>query len=143
MVTRERWKMGIGIFVIFLLGAGAGSLATGIYMKQSLKEFMEGGREARRAYFLKKMTKALDLSTEQMQKVEEIMKQSHIQFREIKQTLRPQLMKMREERISAIKAVLKEDQIEKADRFFERMKELWKKRRGNLEDDGENRNRPH
>jgi hypothetical protein len=99
----KKWKLIVGVILVFILGLLMGSLGTRFYHRDWSERFFEEP-SARKAVILKKLTKDLDL-TEPQQK----------EFKAIVEETDKKLEAYGLERRSAVKAILGES--------FSRMKE--------------------
>ncbi len=69
-----RWKLITGIALVFILGALAGSIGTGFYLKHRYPPRITNP-EARKAFILEKFSKDLNLTQDQKIKIGEIIQQ--------------------------------------------------------------------
>lgn len=100
----KKWRLIVGVILVFILGLLVGSLGTRFYHRDWWSEPFEKDSSARRSVFLKKLTKELSL-TEGQQK----------EFKGIVEETDKKLEAFGLERRSAIEAIL--------DESFSRMKE--------------------
>lgn len=124
----NRVKVSIGILLIFILGALAGSLGTGLYIKHRIGEFTKGGPPPVLHLLMKKMSHQLDLTKEQEAKIEKIMEQTHRDISAFRERYHPEFEKIMDESFALIKETLDEEQKTKLDEFQEELK----KRRGRM-----------
>ncbi len=76
-----RWKLIIGFVLVFILGALAGSIGTGFYLKHRYPPRITNP-EARKAFILEKFSKELNLKQDQKIKIGEIIQQMEEKRRE-------------------------------------------------------------
>ncbi len=98
----KKWKLFVGLILVFLLGVAAGSLGDRFLHKQGL-ERMRKDPATRKAFFLKKLSKNLKLTEEQKRVFEPIL--DHIEKRrrehrmrersQMKETLNDGFLQMR------------------------------------------------
>jgi Spy/CpxP family protein refolding chaperone len=92
----KQWKVVIGLLLVFILGALAGSLGTGMVLKRH-HPFFGGKPEDRKVFIMKRLTRRLDLSEEQKVRigaiVERVQSETFRQIREGRQRMRQQLQK--------------------------------------------------
>ena len=114
------WKTWVGMALIFVSGAGVGSVATAYTLKERMTETsfeQRGGRQMGQK-FLQRMERRLDLSPEQRTAIEKILAGSENEMRsEIGPRVRDRMKKTGDE----IAAVLNPEQREKFERMRDRM----------------------
>lgn len=125
----NRLKLWVGILLLLVLGALVGSLITGMLVKQRIVHFREGRPGAKRAYFVNKLARDLNLTEAQRIKIEEIMGQTHEKLSELRKKHRPEFEKIREESFKQIKKELNEEQKQKLDELSQRFRKRFKKGR--------------
>jgi hypothetical protein len=124
-------KLWIGIILVFILGALAGSLGMGIYIQERSGRLMfddsgDGPPPPPMMHFLiRRLDKDLDLTMAQKDEIEKIMTQTFENIHAIMQKKQPELEKLVEDSIELIKEKLDPEQREKLARLkiFERMKQ--------------------
>jgi hypothetical protein len=67
----KRWKLIIGIALVFILGALAGSVSTGVYFKHRYPPRITDPK-ARKAFIMEKLSRELSLTQDQKAKIGEI-----------------------------------------------------------------------
>jgi Spy/CpxP family protein refolding chaperone len=126
----KHWKLWIGILLVFILGAVAGSLVTGYVLKEHEHGFSHNPAK-RAAFIVDRLTRKLDLSDTQKAEVEKIIQKteekSHARFMSHREEMRA----IRNEGIAEIRKGLTPEQQEKMDQLrqeFERKREKEKTR---------------
>ena len=104
-------KFFAGLTLIFLLGALAGAFGTGFYIKEHVEEFLEGGPPKEK--IMQKLTRDLDLTSEQQKKIEPILEEAHKKLSALRRNSLPEMRKIREDSFALIKKQLNEDQRKK------------------------------
>jgi len=132
-------KVSLGILLIFILGALAGSLGTGVYIKHRIGEFVRGGPPPLMHSLMKKMSHQLNLTEEQETEIEKIMEQAHKDIAAFRERYHPEFEKIMDKSFALIKEKLDEDQKIKLDELQEELKE----RRGRIGPKGMHRHPPH
>jgi len=129
----KKWKLIAGIILVFILGLLAGSVGTQVYHRQWSERFRQSP-EARRAIFMKHLTKELRLTEDQQRQVEVIIKEADEKRKALFQKQRGAIREMIEESFARMKQKLDPDQQQELEelraRFEKRMKE--RKRRTSL-----------
>lgn len=119
----NRWKLIIGIALVFILGALAGSISTGAYLKHRYPSRITDPK-ARKAFILNKFSRELNLTPEQKAKVENILEQIEEKRREYFLQTRPEI----EALMDQIRKELNEDQQKKFDALREKFEQRRKAR---------------
>ena len=70
-----RWKLITGLALVFIFGALAGSIGTGFYFKHKYPPRITNP-EARKAFILEKLSRELNLTPDQKNKIGEIIQQT-------------------------------------------------------------------
>ncbi|MCK9274881.1 MAG: hypothetical protein M0P57_07315 [Syntrophales bacterium] len=122
-------KTGVAIFLVFCLGALAGSLGTHLYLKDKLSHYIKRDHRARAEYLLKKLTEELDLTEAQQQSIRNILMDSASKIREIDRKFRPEIKKIITQSFESIREELKEEQKPQFDEFITRLREKHEKRK--------------
>ena len=120
-----RWKLISGLFLVFVLGILAGSLGTEFYLKHRLAPLMKDPR-AKKAFIMKRLSKELDLTSDQQSKIEPIVEQMLEKRREYYLKNRPQVKTIFDQGFAQISEELNEDQKKKLDG----LREKFRRRRG-------------
>jgi len=112
----NRWKLITGLVLIFILGTLAGSVGTGFYFKRQYPRLLS--HEARRAFFMRKLSKELNLTPDQNVKIGQIVEQIEELRREYARQKQAEIDKL----ISQMKTELNDDQQKRLDLLRERFK---------------------
>ncbi|MGB7064451.1 MAG: hypothetical protein WBF55_04815 [Syntrophobacteria bacterium] len=110
----KRWKLISGLLLVFVLGVLAGSLGTGVYLKDRF-EHIRKDPKARQAFIMRKLSKELELTPDQKIKVEKIVEQMGEKRREFFLKNRPEIKKIMDEGFAQIRKELNSDQQKKLD----------------------------
>ena len=120
-----RWKLISGLLLVFVLGILAGSLGTEFYLKHRLAPLMKDPR-AKKAFIMNKLSKELNLSSDQQSKIEPIVEQMLEKRREYYLKNRPQVKTIFDQGFAQISEELNEDQKKRLDG----LREKFRRRRG-------------
>jgi Spy/CpxP family protein refolding chaperone len=126
----NKWKLMTGVTLVFLVGALAGSLGTGFYLKHRFEPLLKSDRD-RRAFGMDRLARRLDLTPAQEQKVEAIILRMRRAHREHFKQRRAELRKYRDLSVAELKTVLNPEQRKRLDRMIQRHEERRKHRRMN------------
>jgi Spy/CpxP family protein refolding chaperone len=120
----KKWKLFAGIVLVFALGGAAGSLGMGWYIKKKTAPLrMEP--KARKTFIIEKLARKLDLTDNQIPKIEKILTEVDLKRRKY----RAEIRKIRTESISQMKKELTPEQQVKLDELHEKWKLRRKKKR--------------
>jgi hypothetical protein len=132
----NRLKAITGIALIFALGVLTGVLGADMYYKYRIERFREAEPSARREMLMKKMTRRLDLTPLQQEKVAEIFAEMREDLSALRTRHRPEIEEIRARSHARIKAILNADQQKNFDEMIERLKQRRRDRRAPLRDHG-------
>lgn len=114
---RYKWKAGIIVALIFVLGylAGMGTLVSMFYFKARSFSYM--GRPTR---IVNKLTKTLNLNQEQKSSIETIVKQARSDLLDLRDETKPKIKRRLEQAKKEISALLNKEQRIEFDQFVEK-----------------------
>lgn len=118
----KKAKIWVIIFLVFILGALAGSLGMQQYIHYKLSDFFRRGEQARVEALLARMARDLSLTDSQKVEIKSILQKSHNKIHEIKIQIHPQIKTIIDDSFRQIREKLNDDQKEKLDAFHERLK---------------------
>jgi Spy/CpxP family protein refolding chaperone len=119
----NKLKLVIGVTLVFLFGALAGSLGTGLYLRQEMEKF-EGGKHGgpeRAALIVKRFTHDLDLTEAQQAEVRKIIEESEKKIRAIRQEYLPELKGIIDQSFALMREKLSPEQQRKLDMLHEKL----------------------
>ena len=120
-----RWKLILGLLLVFVLGILAGSVGTGLYLKHRLAPLIKEPR-ARKTFIMKRLSKELNLTPDQKTKIDPIVEQMIEKRREYYLKNRPEIKTIMDQGFAQIREELNEDQKKKLDG----LREKFHRRRG-------------
>ena len=118
----NKLKVWAGILLVFFLGALAGSLGTGAYLKHRIERFSRGRHPPIRVVLMKKLAHELDLTQTQRLEIEMILDQLETKLHELRQKHRPELEGVFGHSFDMIKEKLDQEQRSKFDDLREEMR---------------------
>jgi len=121
----KRWKLVLGLLVLFLSGVLVGSMGTAIYFKQTFGHVFAKGQPQVRKLIMKKLVRDLDLTEAQRAPIEEIVGQVQADVYKFRKEHHPEVEAIMAQGIAQMKPLLSTVQQERLDRLFERFKERW------------------
>jgi hypothetical protein len=103
----------VGIVLVFMLGAASGALVTYLVSQARIEAIISGGPRAREDVLLNRLTRQLDLDSQQREQVKAIIHETHEDMRQIRQKWHPQVEALLADSQLRISALLRPDQQEK------------------------------
>jgi|WetSurMetagenome_2_1015567.scaffolds.fasta_scaffold02133_5 hypothetical protein len=119
-------KLAAGVLLVFLVGALAGSLGTGIYFKKRVEKFEAGGPpvQERIQIILGRFANDLNLTGEQRDEFEKIIKESQEKKLALGQKVMPEIKEINDKTFKSIRDKLTDEQKTKLDALLQRMNEV-------------------
>jgi len=121
-MNMNKLKVWVGILLVFLLGALAGSLVTGAYLKHRIERFSRGKHPSIRVVLMKKLAHEIDLTETQRVEVEKILDQLETELHELRQKRQPEIRGVFDRSFDMIKEKLGQEQRSKLDEIREKMR---------------------
>lgn len=100
----------VGVVLVFALGAVCGGVVTHVVHRSRMEAFIGGGPEAREELLVKRLTRQLDLDSNQLVRIKPIVHETHAGIRRFRQQSRPQIEGLLEESQRQISTILRPDQ---------------------------------
>lgn len=114
----KKWKLVIGVALVFVLGLLVGSMGTGLYMKHRFPPHEKDPSEMR-AFILERFSQKLDLTEEQRGKFKVIIDQVGERLDEHFRKTHSEIGKIVEPGFSQMREILSREQQEKFDELIE------------------------
>ena len=122
----NKFKLCVGVLLIFALGALAGSLGTRFYVRERIAAFTRGDPPAAR--MLKRISRELDLTQSQREKIDKIVAQTQAQLLNFRRRYHPEFVQIVDKSIGLMKEQLNDAQKEKLDQLYEQLKRRVRRR---------------
>ena len=116
----------LGVLLIFLFGVFIGAAITGAGVAQKIREVVLGGPEPVMDFIVKRLDHELKLDDEQRRKLQAIMDDAHIQLRQSRAKIQPEVEATLLEAEQKTRAILYPNQVKKFDEIVSRGRERWK-----------------
>lgn len=126
-----KWKIWVGLLVLFVSGVLIGSVGTRMYVRHKLSGIFSRERPAVRNLFVRRLTRELDLTREQREEIEEIASSAAEKFHKLHTQHRSEVEAIFDHSASEMKQHLSPTQQEQFDELRKRMKARHKGRRRN------------
>ncbi|MBP8645389.1 MAG: hypothetical protein KBH99_04620 [Syntrophobacteraceae bacterium] len=123
----KRWRLWVGLVILFLSGVLAGALGT-VAFSEHLALKILGGKGPMVEHILTKLTRELNLTEQQRERVTGIVCRTHKELTALREKSRPERDEILRRSHEAMKAELTTRQQQKLDQFFEREKARWTRR---------------
>jgi len=124
----SKWKIWVGLLVLFLSGVLIGSVGTRMYVRHKISGMFAKERPVIRDLFFRRLTRELDLSKEQRQEIEKIASRAAEEFHALRGQHRGEAEAILDQAVSEMRKYLSPEQQEQLERIRKRMK-TWRKRR--------------
>lgn len=124
----RKWKLVTGVVLVFVLGVLAGSLGTHLYQRQWSERFWKDPA-ARRAVFLQRLTRKLQLSEAQRKEFKAIVEEVDGKLQSLGRDSRAEIKRIIDESFTRMKEKLTPEQQTKLDEFKARHEARMKDRR--------------
>jgi hypothetical protein len=120
----NKFKLIIGVILVFAVGVLAGAICTGYYFKEQLKMFVAEGppMDMKIRRLLDEFSRDLDLSEAQRIEIEKILRDAQEGILELRRKTFPQIEVLNEKTLELIREKLDEKQREKFNTFYNKMK---------------------
>lgn len=122
----NRIKLAVGIILLLLLGAIAGSVGTGIYIRHRI-EHLGPAKPPKVHFLLRKLTRELDLTETQQVEIGKILEESHTEITALRRKFLPEIKEITDQSFARIKKKLNKEQKQKLDKLHRKLKR-WRKR---------------
>ena len=122
----NRIKLAVGIILLLLLGAIAGSVGTGIYIRHRI-EHLGPAKPPKAHFLLRKLTRELDLTETQQVEIGKILEESHTEITALRRKFLPEIKEITDQSFARIKKKLNKEQKQKLDKLHRKLKR-WRKR---------------
>lgn len=118
----NKLKVWVGIVLVFVLGALAGSLATGIYFKHRIERFSKGERPPIKVVLMKKLSHELNLTETQRVEIEGILDQLQAKLLDLRRKHRPEFDKLFDQSFGSVREKLNSEQKKRLDEIREELR---------------------
>jgi hypothetical protein len=119
----KNWKAIVGVTVVFLLGAIAGSLITFGVIRQMYQ--LGRGPQARTDFVVRKLSWDLWLDAQQRDQLRGIVQDGQQEMKPVRQQIHPQVEAILDRADTKIRAILRPNQVAKFDQLVAERKAKW------------------
>jgi hypothetical protein len=124
----KKWKLAIGVTLVFILGGLVGSVGTQLYSKHWSERFWKDPR-ARREAFLQRLTRELRLTEAQQKEFRAIIEEVDKKVEKFRRENEAEIGKVLDEGFNQMKEKLNPDQQQKLDELKARHEKRQEERR--------------
>jgi len=127
-MNKTKLKAIAGILVVFVLGVALGVLGTGIYVRRSIRRFIEHDPADRhKDLLMERLIQELDLTEQQKPRVEQIVTAAQDDLEQFLLQSRQEFSAIMQRRNAQLKEILTPAQQHKLDEMFARMEKRWRR----------------
>jgi Spy/CpxP family protein refolding chaperone len=120
----KNWKAILGVTVVFLLGAAAGSLGTMLRLRQTVRE--DPGRWVQQQIY-RRLASELNLNQTQREQLRLIMQETQAEIRALRKQMDPQIREILQRNDTKIRAILLEEQRQQYDELVKDRRRMFEK----------------
>ena len=121
----KRWKLWMGILVIFLAGTCIGAVGTGLYVRHTVMNILSGGAPVMAELVSKRLASRLDLSDAQKVGVSQAIRETQLRLQELRRKNQPETERILSDGIARIKTELTPRQQAELDAIYARFTQRW------------------
>lgn len=121
----KKWKIWLGLMLVFLSGLGIGSISTKIYIRHKFAGSWQRGPEAIKKSIVGRLTKELGLTKDQQIETEKIVGEALSKWLKIRAQYQPEIDAIVENCVAQMKTRLTFKQQKILDIIHERVKKRW------------------
>jgi len=129
MMTLSKWKIWLGLVILFLSGVLVGGFGTRLYVRHRIANVLTGDRPMFRNLFLRHITRELDLTPEQQEQIERIAEGTAEDLHLLHRQHRSAVEAIFDQAVSDMKVYLSPDQQKQLDAVREKMKAFRRRHR--------------
>ncbi|MDJ0626399.1 MAG: hypothetical protein QNJ31_08565 [Candidatus Caenarcaniphilales bacterium] len=122
----KRWKVWLGVLIIFFAGLAVGGVGTAIVVRKIVREVITGKARLSKGPFFDKLSRELSLSGAQKKEISLILSNTDEELILLRQQHRPKLIKIYKKTVSKVSSKLNQAQKNKFNKFVKKQSDLWK-----------------
>lgn len=123
----KRWKVCLGLFLLFVAGLVVGSVLTLGVIKHRMTEIAEGGPPAVRASIMKRLDRSLKLDQKQYSASEEIVRNAQLEIHAVRSRTQPEVEQILEDNFARMKEILNPEQQKILDEHRQRFQKRFER----------------
>ncbi len=118
----KRWKIWLGVLLIFAAGLCIGSVGTGLVLRHKVMAFLDEGPTATQRLLTKRLTRKLDLNPQQQQQVAAKIAATQARILTLRGRYQPEAAMIIRDGVMDIRQDLSPEQQEKLDQLYRDMR---------------------
>jgi hypothetical protein len=121
----KKWKLWMGMLLIFIAGGAVGAIGTGLFVKHKIVSIIEEGQPVVEKLAVRILSRRLDLTADQKSETARIIRETQQRLQAIRLRVRPEALEIITTGKEDIKALLDPDQKKTLDQLYTKMKRRW------------------
>ncbi len=125
MINTMKLKVIAGVLVVFVAGMLLGGLVTTGFIFHKMRQFTEGSGTLRDRWLMRRLSRQLDITSEQKPHVQRILNESEDEITQLLQRSLTEFAAIMERQKDELKTVLTEEQQSRLEKNFGRLRNHW------------------
>jgi hypothetical protein len=118
----------LSLSLVFVSGAAVGALAYHLYRTKTVVAKAPKSPDEYRRSYMTEMTTRLDLTADQVSKLNGILDETRVKFREFRERTRPEIKQIHEAQRERIKSMLSNEQLSEYEKMLQEREDRQKNR---------------
>ena len=118
----------LSLSLVFVSGAAVGALAYHLYRTKTVVAKAPKSPDDYRRSYMTEMTTRLHLSADQVSKLNAILDETRVKFREFRERTRPEIKQIHESQREQVKAILSKEQLTEYEQMLQEREDRQKSR---------------
>lgn len=114
----KKWRAIVGVILVFLLGALAGTLVTFTICHHRAESGFREEPGRMRDFVVRRLSRELHLDQAQVEQLRTIVQETHVEIRNVRRQFRPQIEEILTRSQDRVRTILRPDQREKYERII-------------------------
>ena len=121
----KKWKLWVGMFLVFLAGGGIGAATTGLYVRHQIISALNEGPPAVTRLVIHRLTQKLDLDASQQIAIRDIVLETQQELMNIRRHYQPETKAVIVDSLAKMRRELNPEQQRKLEKLYQRFKNRW------------------
>ncbi|HWR58550.1 MAG TPA: periplasmic heavy metal sensor [Thermodesulfovibrionales bacterium] len=118
----KKWHAIVGVILVFLLGAVAGGLVTHTVGHKKMENGFRDEPKKMKEFIVGRLSRELHLDPEQREQLRSIVRETHIEIRNVRRQFRPQIEEVLARSQDRVRSILRPDQRERYEKIISEQK---------------------
>lgn len=127
----KKWHAIAGVILVFLLGALAGGLVVHTIYHQRMESGFRDEPRRMSEFIVGRLSHELHLDPAQMEKLRTIVKETHVEIKNVRRQFRPQIEEVLARSQDRVRSILRPDQLERYEKIIAEQKKMRMDRENN------------